>query len=1095
MNALQLIHFTCVISYLYLAAYIIIKNHKSLLNLSCSAVILTFCHWSFSLIFVHDPSVSKETASLFYNIGSFAWASFASVALWFVMVFIDNKTVLKSKLFYLALVVPPVLVIYGQWTGSVAADYVPQPWGWAFVWSNSFWTYLFYTYYLVYMTWGIYLIIRQASKMDDPVKKKQAKIICYAAVFPLIFSTSTDVVLPNMRIHVIPNMAPDFTIIWVFGVVVAIVKYRMLELTPSLAAEKIVSAMSDSLLLLDKDGKITLTNTSAENLLGYRKNEIEGKTVATLFPGSLREEQMNLLGKGGGVVSYDYVLTSKDGEEIPVLLSSSVMRGTADEIIGISCIVRDITERKQAEELLKEERNQLDRMVRERTGELQKSEEKYRLLFSNMNEGVALHSIVLDRDGEPIDYIITDVNRSYERLVGIKRNDAIGNKASDLYGLGEQPYLDVYSKVAESGRPHTFEAYFPSLDKHFYISVFSPSKGLFATMFSDVTKRKRSEEALRKTTRALKTLIGCNEAVVRAKDENDLLNSVCKIIVDAGGYRLAWIGFAEDDELKTIRPVAQSGHEEGYLESANITWAERELGRCPVGTAIRTRNVCVSQDIHTDPNFAPWKEEAAKRGYASCAAFPLVDGDKAFGALAIYAIEKNAFDPDELELLLEMAGDVSYGIKALRTSEEKRKAEEEKERFRSQLVQADKMTTFGQLASGVAHEINNPAAFVISNLGILKENCAIMKDVISMYSHKRPEAEIERFWRGSDMDMVLEDVPDMLSECQEGMERIKGTTKELRQFSRVDDEMASSVQLQDLVESSLTIASNTIKYRAKVVRRYSDIPDILANRGKMSQVFLNIIINAAQAIEEGHVGANWIRVATGREGNRIHVEIANSGEPIPPEIMSRIFNPFFTTKPQGQGTGLGLSICYSIVQQHGGHIEVESSADRGTVFHIWLPLDTGHKVRTKFSRDAVPKATRPGRVLVIDDEEGILNSVRRTLRVHEVVTARGGQQALEIIAERQDFDVVLCDLVMPEITGMEVYEKVSSEYPILAKRFVFLTGGAFTPRAMDFVNKVENKKYDKPLDNKTLLEIVEKAIWKEDGEGQTDHVIEQLKRP
>ncbi len=214
MNALQLVHFFCVITYLYLAAYIIAKNHKSLLNLSCSAVILTFCLWSFSIIFVHDPGVSKETAGLFYNIGSFAWASFASIALLFVMIFNESKKVLRSKLFYAALVVPPALVIYNQWAGSIPADYVLQPWGWAFIWSKSFWTFFFCAYYLVYMAWGMHLLIRQARRTDDLVKRKQATIICYTAVIPLILSTSTDVVLPNLKIHVIPNMGPDFTIIW-----------------------------------------------------------------------------------------------------------------------------------------------------------------------------------------------------------------------------------------------------------------------------------------------------------------------------------------------------------------------------------------------------------------------------------------------------------------------------------------------------------------------------------------------------------------------------------------------------------------------------------------------------------------------------------------------------------------------------------------------------------------------------------------------------------------------------------------------------------------------------------------------------------------
>ena len=365
MSYLQLIHFFCVVTFLYLAAYIVVRNHRSLLNLTCSAVILVFSFFSFSLVFVHDPGASRETARLFYNIGSFAWGSFASVALWFIMVFIDKKAVLKSKLFYVALAVPPAVVIYGQWAGHIAADYVLQPWGWAFVWSRSLWTYFFWLYYVVYMSWGLYLIARQMRATGDPTRGRQAAIICYTAVLPLVLSTATDVVLPSLGIHAVPNMAPDFTIIWAIGLVVAIAKYGMLEITPSLAADKIISTMSDSLLLLDKEGRIAFANSAASSLLSYRENEFRGRKMDLLFPGRLREEQMSRLETGGDVVSGDYVLITKNGDEVPVIFSGSVMRGMAGEVIGTVCVARDITERKRAEEEIKTYSAQLEAVNKE----------------------------------------------------------------------------------------------------------------------------------------------------------------------------------------------------------------------------------------------------------------------------------------------------------------------------------------------------------------------------------------------------------------------------------------------------------------------------------------------------------------------------------------------------------------------------------------------------------------------------------------------------------------------------------------------------------------------------------------------------------
>jgi PAS domain S-box-containing protein len=359
-NYLQFIHFFCVVSYLYLAAYLVVKNHRSLLNLTCSAVILLFSLWSLSLVFVHDPSATREAAHLFYSIGSLAWASFASCVLWFIMVFVDNRKVLESRWFYVALAVPPVVVIYGQWAGHVAADYVLLPWGWAFVWSRSLWTYFFWLYYVVYMSRGLYLLARQMREAGDPTRRKQASIICHTAVLPLVLATATDVVLPSLGIHAVPNLAPDFTIIWAVGLVLAIAKYGMLEITPSAAAEKIISTMSDALLLLDEKGRIALANDAATRLLSYGRDELKGVGIGRLFPGRLGETQGKPLKANDDVVGRDYVLLTKTGDEIPVIFSSSVMKGTTGKIIGTVCVARDITERKRAEEAAKSYSTQLE---------------------------------------------------------------------------------------------------------------------------------------------------------------------------------------------------------------------------------------------------------------------------------------------------------------------------------------------------------------------------------------------------------------------------------------------------------------------------------------------------------------------------------------------------------------------------------------------------------------------------------------------------------------------------------------------------------------------------------------------------------------
>jgi transcriptional regulator with GAF, ATPase, and Fis domain len=186
----------------------------------------------------------------------------------------------------------------------------------------------------------------------------------------------------------------------------------------------------------------------------------------------------------------------------------------------------------------------------------------------------------------------------------------------------------------------------------------------------------RAAEELRGVNRALEVLRSCNQAMLWATGESELLHEVCGIIVAQGGYRLCWVSYAEQDDAMTVRPVARAGYDEGYLDRVEVTWADTDRGRGPVGTAIRTGMLALVTDMGTDPDFAPWRQEARQRGYASAVALPLVADSHTFGALAIYSSEPNAFDPEEVNLLTELANDLAYGIVALRTRADRERAEE-----------------------------------------------------------------------------------------------------------------------------------------------------------------------------------------------------------------------------------------------------------------------------------------------------------------------------------------------------------------------------------------------------------------------------------
>ncbi len=218
-------------------------------------------------------------------------------------------------------------------------------------------------------------------------------------------------------------------------------------------------------------------------------------------------------------------------------------------------------------------------------------------------------------------------------------------------------------------------------DNRWYYVVNSPIRHPDGTiskmaMIQDVTDRKDAEEGLRRTTRALKTLSAGDHALVHARDESSFLREVCRIVVEVGGYRLAWVGLVLDDEAKTVQPVAQAGFEEGYLQAVNITWSDSERGRGPTGTAIRRGNTVVAQNLTTEPGFEPWREEALRRGYAASIALPLKGEGCVLGALNIYAQEPDAFDAQEVELLEELANEVAYGLNSLRLKAEHQQMEE-----------------------------------------------------------------------------------------------------------------------------------------------------------------------------------------------------------------------------------------------------------------------------------------------------------------------------------------------------------------------------------------------------------------------------------
>jgi signal transduction histidine kinase/CheY-like chemotaxis protein len=367
-------------------------------------------------------------------------------------------------------------------------------------------------------------------------------------------------------------------------------------------------------------------------------------------------------------------------------------------------------------------------------------------------------------------------------------------------------------------------------------------------------------------------------------------------------------------------------------------------------------------------------------------------------------------------------------------------------RTQEELVAADRRISLGRLAAGVAHEINNPLAYVGANLTFvaewLAEACEQPRGVML------PAANDPQFGEAR----------SALDEAAQGTERIRQIVKGLKTFSRGDDDRRETLQLTVPIEAAIAMAKHEIEQRACIRRDYGEAPPVLASEVRLSQVFLNLLINASHAIPEGELDRHSVTIATRTDASGFAmVEVTDTGSGMPPEVLAQLFHPFFTTKPAGVGTGLGLVISQDIVRAHGGRIEVESAVGRGSSTPATCAV-------ARAASAAAPPARTSATLLVIDDEPLVGASLSRALGSQfEVVTLSSARQALDLLATGA-FQHVLCDVMMPDMNGAAFHAELERRDHALASRVIFMTGGAFTPATEGFLSSWQGKLLEKPID-------------------------------
>lgn len=789
-------------------------------------------------------------------------------------------------------------------------------------------------------------------------------------------------------------------------------------------------------------------------------------------------------------------LNGDDGLRRTILASATPVT-TRDGVQRSVCVLLDITDRAHAEAARRA------------------SDQRCSGFFEALHDASSVFEAVRDEARGEHDWFYREVNDALLRQLGRQRNELVGRRIVDLFpevAVRLVPFLD--SVLGSTTRTVERESTYGERD--YLVRAFAIGACEVVVTAMDITERKAIERALRASTERFETTAttvpgALYDYVGTAHERGRFVYlspgaaDIFEMPIDAllGPAERFWgsvvledvglladihaprVGAREEVECRIITPSgtkkvlrfswrANSIDDDGsvrgsgfILDVTDAAATRRALDRSRRELTSLVERLPVGVFLERDGKIVYANPELARCCGLYCATdligVPPSDIFKEPQTAETFSANREWFylrpDGREVVLVTSSRREVEFeghaaGLVAVTDHTELRA-------MRSRLMQADRLASVGLLAAGVAHEVNNPLSFVVASMEAMTEAL-----------HSRPVDE----------DLLTQSLAD----ARVGAHRVRQVVRDLKTFShaRLDPERSTPIDVNLLLDSSSTMVQNEIRHRARLVKCYGRPPLVLANEARLGQVFLNLLVNATQALPEGHVDTNVIRIATSMTADgHACIEVSDTGTGMNQAALDRIFEPFFTTKADGLGTGLGLAICRTSVEAMGGTIEASNLPTRGASFRITLPCYVPASGPAANPPAApAPKTGKRGRVLVVDDEAVIARSLGRMLgKEHDVTTFTDGRDLLVRCRNGERFDVILCDLMMPEVTGMDLHEILHSVDPSQAKKMVFLTGGAFTAKAAAFLEKTEHPWIEKPYDAERVRSIVRTLV-----EAQTD---------
>jgi PAS domain S-box-containing protein len=784
---------------------------------------------------------------------------------------------------------------------------------------------------------------------------------------------------------------------------------RVRERTAELFASQqllrgIVESSDDAIISKTLEGFITSWNSAAERLFGFSAVEAIGQSMQMLIPPERAHEEPEILGRiaqGERIDHFETVRVAKDGRRVDVSATISPIHDSRGQVIGASKIARNITERKRAEEAIHE------------------SEVRYRTLFETLIEGFCTIEMIFDANGKPVDYRFLEINPTFEERTGLR--DAQGKLMRDLAPDHEAHWFEIYGKVAVTGEPVHFENEARALGRYYDVRAWrvgGTHSRKVAILFNDITARKQADARLQSQLMRMNLMQEITRAVAERQDLSSIFQIVIRTLEDQLPLDFGCVCLCDQATQRlTVTHVGLRSQdlamELALTEQSSVEADEDGLSRCVRG------NLVYEPDTSLVP--FPFPRRLAAGGLRALVAAPLLIGGRTFGILVGARREPSSFSSGECEFLRQLSEHVALAAHHAQLYGELQSAYEDLRLTQAAILQQERLKALGEMASGIAHDINN----ALSPVALYAESLV------------EKESQLSEQGRGS------------LQIIQRAVHDVAATVARMREFYRHREPQLTliAVDLNQLVPQVVELTrarwSDMPQQRGVVIdlrtELAADLPAIMGVENEIRDALTNLIFNAVDAMPEG--GTLTLR-ARARPSDRVCVEISDTGLGMDEATRARCLEPFFTTKGE-RGTGLGLAMVYGAMQRHSGDIEIESELGRGTTIRLNFTAPSAVAPASKPAPIAIP-IPRNLRILVVDDDPLLLKSLYDALTGdgHTIVTANGGQQGIDAfaaaLASREAFDVVLTDLGMPYLDGRQVASFVKGASP--STPVILLTG-------------------------------------------------------